>query len=351
MVYFQPILSNVTISDKVTNRQRVGGSLVLDYQLPFGSLILNNFIGSLNEDQIEQQNYFTTGYDWRGFAADREFTNTVFSNALQGEFEFFNITMDFSLSNSVTKQNNPGDLRMDIRPRSGGTQGLSSDASNLNRMSPSQFLNAVTVIPQDKIATGTSTLIRDVKETAQSALLNFKAPFNLTDYLSGLVKFGGKYVRNTRDNNETQLGIDTDRGGLAGGFNELLRDSVWTDLGISTQDNGLRDALFRDQNYDVGDFLSGKEGIGSNIFYDLISIDKMHHMEKLAKEYGYYLPSPLESNQYDYNYTRDYSAFYIMSELNLSKYVTLIPGIRYEKFSFDYTADSTVEFGRLNDAR
>ncbi len=340
-------LSNVTISDKVTNRQRVGGSLVLDYQLPFGSLILNNFIGSLNEDQIEQQNYFTTGYDWRGFAADREFTNTVFSNALQGEFEFFNITMDFSLSNSVTKQNNPGDLRMDIRPRSGGTQGLSSDASNLNRMSPSQFLNAVTVIPQDKIATGTSTLIRDVKETAQSALLNFKAPFNLTDYLSGLVKFGGKYVRNTRDNNETQLGIDTDRGGLAGGFNELLRDSVWTDLGISPQDNGLRDALFRDQNYDVGDFLSGKEGVGSNIFYDLISIDKMHHMEKLAKEYGYYLPSPLESNQYDYNYTRDYSAFYIMSELNLSKYVTLIPGIRYEKFSFDYTADSTVEFGRL----
>ena len=73
----------------------------------------------------------------------------------------------------------------------------------------------------------------------------------------------------------------------------------------------------------------------------------MHHMEKLAKKYGYYLPSPQESSQYDYNYTRNFDAFYIMSEINIGKYVTFLPGIRYEKFSFDYTADSTYVFGRL----
>ena len=340
-------LSNVTIVDKVTDRQRAGGSLVLDYQLPSGSFILNNFISGLNENQIEQQNYFTTGYDWRGYAVDREYTNTVISNALQGEFEFFNINMDFSLSNSVSKQHNPGDLRMDIRPLSGGTQGLSSSASNLNRMSPSQFLNSVTVVPKDKIATGTTTLMRDVNENAQSAILNFKVPFNFTDYLSGNLKFGGKLVRNTRDNNETLLFLDTDRGGLAGPFISLLKDSIWTDLGILPSDSYIKDGLVTDPNYDVGNFLSGKEGIGSNIFYDLISIDKMHHMEQLAKQYGYYLPDPLGSTQYDYNYTRNYGAFYIMSELNLGKYVTLLPGIRYEKFGFDYTAYSTVETGRL----
>ncbi len=211
-------LSNVTIVDKITDRQRAGGSLVLDYQLPSGSLILNNFISGLNEQQLEQQNYFTTGYDWRAYAVDREFTNTVISNALQGEFEFFNINMDFSLSNSVSKQNNPGDLRMDIRTASGGTQGLSSTVPNLNRLSPSQFLNSVTVIPKDKIATGTTTLTRDVNENAQSAILNFKMPFNFTDYLSGNLKLGGKYVRNSRDNNETLLFLDTDRGGLAQPF-------------------------------------------------------------------------------------------------------------------------------------
>jgi TonB-dependent receptor len=340
-------LSEVTISDIVTERRRMGGGLVLDYRFSKGSLIMNNFISEIYQHQIEQYNYFTTAYDWRGYARDWEFTNTVISNALQGDFELFNMKMDFSLSNSISKQRNPGDLRQDIRTRSGGVQGLSSTATDLKNMSPSTFLNSVTVLTQDKIATGTTTLKRDVDETAQSAMLNLNIPFTFTNYLSGNLKFGGKYVRNTRKNDETQWGIDTDRGGLAGGFNTLLRDSVWTDLGISPEDNGLRADLFADPNYDVGDFLSGNEGVSGDIFYNEVDIWKMHHMEELAKEYGYYLPSPQESSQYDYDYTRHYGAFYIMSELNLSNYVTFIPGIRYEKFSFDYTADSTFVFGRL----
>lgn len=340
-------LANVTISDKVTDRKRAGGSLVLDYQLKNGSLILNNFIGRINEHQIEQQNYFSTDYDWRGFAAEREFTNTVISNALQGEYEFLNIKMDFSLSNSITTQRNPGDLRMDVRTRSGGVQGWTSSVTNQKYMTPSDFLNSVTVLEKDKIITNTSTLERKVDETAQSAILNFNVPFNFTKYISGNLKFGSKYERNTRKNDETQWYIDTDRGGLAGNFNVLLRDSIWKDLGIAKSDNGLRAALFADPNYDVGNFLSGSEGISGNIFFNKISIWKMHHMEELAKQYGYYLPSPLESTQYDYNYTRHFAAFYIMSEINLGRYIFFLPGIRYERFSFDYEADSTYVFGRL----
>ena len=340
-------LSNVTISDKVTERKRYGGGLVLDYQFTNGFLILNNFISSLHQHQIEQQNYFTAQYDWRGFASDGEFTNTVISNALQGEFEFFNINMDFSLSSSISKQRNPGDLRMDIRTRSGGTQGLTSTVPNLNLLSPSDFLNSVTVLSEGKISTGTSTLKRDVDETALSGILNFKVPFNFSDYLAGNLKFGGKYIRNTRKNDETQWAIDNDRGGLAAPFNALLRDSLWTDLGISPQDNGLLAGLFVDPSYDIGNFLSGNEGVSSDIFFDKVSIWKMHHMEELAKPSGYYLQSPLESTQYDYDYTRNFGAFYIMAELNVGKYVTFLPGIRYERYSYDYTADSTVEFGRL----
>lgn len=341
-------LASVTINDLVRDRRRAGGSLVFDYQFSSGSLILNNFIGSLNEHQIEQQNYYSTDYDWRGFAAEREFTNTVISNALQGEFEILhNVKMDFSISNSITKQRNPGDLRMDVRTRSGGVQGWTSPVTNQRNMTPSTFLNSVTVLEKDKIVTGTSTLMRDVDESAQSALMNFNVPFNFTKYLSGNLKFGGKYERNTRANDETMWYIDTDRGGLAGDFNTLLRDSIWKDLGITKQDNGLRAALFADPDYDIGSFLSGKEGVGANVFYNKISIWKMHHMEELAKQYGYYLPSPLESTQYDYNYVRNFGAFYIMAEFNLGRYVTFLPGIRFEKFGFDYEADSTYVFGRL----
>jgi TonB-dependent receptor len=344
------LLSDVNIYDEVTDRKRVGGSLVLDYQLPGGYLMLNNFIGSLHENQIEQRDHLTTDYDWQGFGVDREFRNTVISNALQGEFEFFNVNMDFSLSNSITTLRSPGDLTLDLRTRSGGVQGWTPDpfiSGKEKQVSPSVLLNHAQILGQDKIVNNASTLERNVDENAQSALLNFKVPFNFAKNLSGNLKLGGKYVHNTRKNDETQYGIDADRGGLALDFNTLLRTSIWTDLGISAQDNGLLASLFADPSYDIGSFLSGKEGIGSNVFYNKVSISKMRHLADLAKQYGYYLPSPLESTQYDYHYTRNFYAFYIMSELNIGKYVTLLPGIRYEKFSYDYTADSTVEFGRL----
>jgi len=79
--------------------------------------MLNNFISSVNDHNIVQQNSLTlTNYNWSGYAADNEFTNTVIGNALQGEFEFFGVKMDLSLANSITTQRNPGDLRMDIGP-------------------------------------------------------------------------------------------------------------------------------------------------------------------------------------------------------------------------------------------
>ena len=104
-------LRSTVIRDRVTDRQRKGGGLVLDYELPFGALYLNNFISNLSEDQVEIQNSLSLlGRQFTGFAADRELSNTVISNALQGEFDFSGVTVDFSLSNSITRQDRPGDL-------------------------------------------------------------------------------------------------------------------------------------------------------------------------------------------------------------------------------------------------
>lgn len=357
-------LKEVTINDKVTDRQRMGGGLILDYQFSNGSLILNNFISSLHQDQIEQQNFLNLDYGWTGYAKDTEFNNTVISNALQGEFDFFNINMDFSLSNSISTQRIPGELRLNIGSFSGGAnaEGWASDsliAGKEKSLSPSVFLNNIYMINQRKIKDIT-TLTRDVDEAAQAAVLNFNTPFNFTNYLSGKLKFGGKYVRNTRKNDETQRGINLNAGVLALPFNTLLRDSIWTDLGIEPDDPGVDARLLGDENYDIGDFLAGKEGVSSDIFYNKLSIWKMNHLQDLAKEnhfysedlgreVSYYLEGPKESSQYDYNYTRDFYAFYIMTELNLGKYVTLFPGIRYEKFAFDYEADSMEVYDRMNE--
>ena len=348
-------LNNVDISDNVTDRKRAGATLVLDYRLPFGSLMLNNFISSINDHSIVQQNSLTiTNYNWSGYASDKEFTNTVISNALQGEFEFFNIKMDLSLSNSITKQRNPGDLRMNIGPRTGGQNMWGDSLSDDLSVTPSELLNAYYVNSEATVIfQKLYTLKRDVDETAQSAVLNFQVPFNFTDFLAGNLKFGGKYIRNTRKNDETQWGLslNSDIAGVT--FIPLLKDSLWTDLGIG-DDNILYASFFGDPNYDIGNFLAGKEGVSNSVFYNKISISKMHHLEDLAKStyfvssldgksYPYYFFNAQASTQYDYDYTRHFGAFYAMAELNLGKYVTFLPGIRYERYHYIYDADSTFE--------
>ena len=351
-------LEDVNIKDNVTDRKRMGGGLVLDYKLPFGTIMLNNFISSIHEENTIQQNTLTvSNYNWSGYAEDKEFTNTVISNALQGEFEFFDlISVDFSLSNSISKQRNPGDLRMNIGPKTGGENMWGDSLDNDLLATPTELLNAYyinsgsTVIMQKLY-----TLQRDVDETAQSAVVNFKVPFNFTDYLAGSIKFGGKYIRNTRENDETQWGLSLNSDIAGETFIPLLRDSLWTDLGISEEDGStLYASLFEDANYDIGDFLSGQEGVSNNAFYNKISISKMHRLEELAKStyfvssldgesYPYYFYNAQASTQYDYDYTRHFSAFYVMAELNIGKYITLLPGIRYEKYHYYYDAISTYE--------
>ncbi|MCB0836693.1 MAG: TonB-dependent receptor [Bacteroidetes bacterium] len=352
---FIPIdLNSVSITDRVTERQRVGGGLILDYQFKNGSLLFNNFISNLSQQQVEQQNSLAlVGNQWSAYAADRELSNTMLSNALQGEFDFSFFSMDFSVSNSISKQYSPGDLRMNIAIAQAQAGFTTPTLEDPVLATPSELLNAAVIIPERdaKRVTSFNTLERDVVEAAQEAYLNFKIPFRLSKGISGNVKLGGKYVRNSRDNDETQHFSQPDRTFLGEEFVRVLKDSLWKDLGLENLDQnlGIRAFLFENPDYNVGDFLSGREGIdgtdGTDGFFYKADIDKMKHYEELAIGSGYYANAGKESAQYDYNYGRNLFAFYTQAEVNIGKYVTLFPGIRYENFKFAYNAFYTERFG------
>jgi TonB-dependent receptor len=346
---FIPIdLTSVSISDRVTNRQRMGGSLVFDYQFEKGSIIFNNFISRLSDEQQEQRNSLALiGNQWSAFAADRAQDNTVFSNAIQGEFDFSFFSMDFNISNSISNQFVPGNLRMSVGIAQNEAGFTTPTLDDPLKATPSQLLNAAQLIsnPNAKRATRFSTLQRDVSEQAQEAMVNFNIPFNLAKNVSGKVKFGGKYVRNFRDNDETQNFSQPDRNFIGEQFVGALQDSLWTDLGIENIDRnlGIRASLFEAPNYNVGDFLSGEENI-DNFFYKA-DFAKMNRYEELARDNGYYPLDVKESAQFDYDYTRNLFAFYTMAEFNIGKYLTLMPGIRYENFRMSYNAFQTIRFG------
>ncbi|MFK8068103.1 MAG: TonB-dependent receptor [Gammaproteobacteria bacterium] len=346
---FIPIdLNRVSITDRVTNRQRVGGSLVFDYQFANGSIIMNNFVSNLSQEQTVQQNALTLrGNQWSAYAEKSELSNTVLSNAIQGEFNFSFFSMDFSISNSISKQFTPGDLRMNIGIAQGEAGFTTPSLADPLTATPGELLNAAEIIEGSsaKRVQRFYTLQRDVTEQAQEAMLNFNVPFSISKGISGKIKFGGKYVRNVRDNDETQNFSQPDRNFLGEQFVRALKDSLWTDLGLENLDQnlGIRAFLFEEPTYDVGDFLSGGEGI-SNFFFKA-DISKMKRYEELAIANGFYGNDVKQSIQYDYNYGRDLFAFYTSAEINIGKYVTLFPGIRYENFQFTYNSFFTERFG------
>jgi TonB-dependent receptor len=346
---FVPVdLQSVTITDNTTDRNRVGGSLVFDYEFEKGSIILNNFVSTLSQQQIIQQNKLNVaGSEFNAYTKDNEDKNTIISNALQGEFDFSLFSMDFSVSNSISNQN-ANNLSMNV--------GIAQNASGVStpgmdeptEAAAADFLAAAQVVDGewDKRAVRFQTLHRDVKDQAQEATLNFNVPFNLSKVFSGKVKFGGKYVRNARDNDETQNFTDPDRNIPGEEFVALVRDSLWTDLGLEAKDMsyGPRASFFEDANFDIGDnFLNGEGGVDDFFFKGDVS--QMHHYTELAQDAGYYLVDLKESNQYDFDYTRNLYALYASAEVNVGKYVTLFPGIRYENFNFDYNANFTEKYG------
>lgn len=349
---FIPVdLSRVTINNRVTDRQRVGGSLVLDYKFTRGSLIMNNFISKVSQEQTAQENSFALiGDQWTASTSDsKKSSNTVISNAIQGDFDFSFFSFDFSVSNSISNQNVPGNTSMDVGIAQSASGFTTPGLEDPKSATPREFLSAAVVTNAEnaKRATRFQTLQRDVKEQGQEAMLNFNVPFTISKGISGKIKFGGKYVRNNRSNDETQNQTDPDRDKQGEEFVHLVKDSLWTDLGLTNTDMnlGIRAFLFEDPDYDVGNFLDGDAGIDD--FWFKGDVSKMHHYADLARENGYYVEDLKESTQYDYDYERNLMAFYASAEVNIGKYVTLFPGIRYENFGIDYNAFSTEKYGQL----
>lgn len=335
-------LSSATILDRITDRQRKGGGLVFDYELPFGAIQLNNFISNLSDDQVEVRNTLQlSGNQFSGTASARELSNTVISNALQGDFDFSGIQVDFSLSNSITDQHRPGDLQMSI----GSEQNRAAFTTTADETAtPSEFFNSVEVLDVLRIQR-LFTVQRDIRESAQDAALNITVPYNITNNITGELKIGGKYTTNRRENDETQRATDPDRNFEGERFVAAMRESLWVDLGLERIDEnlGIRASLFEDTDYAIGNFLSGEEGVNS--FFYTPSIDKMRNYERLALENDVYFLDDQQSFERDFDYARDFSAFYVATELNIGKHIMLLPGIRYEKYNMDYTAFSTEKFG------
>lgn len=337
-------LNSVGLSDRVVDRERKGGSLILDYQFENGFLVLNNFYSIISDYSVSMRNSFTNGTQSSNFYTTESETNTsILNNSLRGEFDFWGIKTDFTLSNSVSEQDNPHNRTMKVIPYL-GQNGFSTTKGpdEIKSGTASEFINDITLVDDYRVEQFYGTT-RSVVETGRTANLNFDIPYNIVNLITGDIKFGGQYRYTKRENDENRNWVKPDRGQVVhqNFMDQVIRENLMPEIAWEATDliAGPRHYLFQDSGYDYGDFLSGQEGIDG--LYYAGDVTLMNRYIDLADQNGAWTVSPRESFRRDFTYTANQSAFYLQAVMNITKYVTFIPGLRYEGYETDYLAYGT----------
>ena len=373
-------------------RTRTGGSLVLDYRLPHGKLAANTFYNRLhNEGGVRTFNIFNI-QTWGRVGNNvniNENNTSIFTSGLSLEQDFGWIQIDAGVSRTSSLNKNPRDYYAEFRPES-STSVLVKDSSLSTQppLWPSDTLGVrpIDVLPfvshdssLSRLGTTNINTLRQ-EEVNYTAQLDFKLPFDIGTSVNGYVKFGGKVRSLSRESDRNQRGkgnwayISYDMNEDTGDLNadaELLK-CIYDQTGLINGYNVFVDQVlagdeapytripvhYFNTNYSRNNFLTGEGGNGFPMGFTP-GLSDMQRFINAADNCTYNnLPALQEdinaSRADDYRGNERYDAAYIMSEINLGKYVTLIPGIRWEhdysnfeteRFSVSYSNSiSTIQF-------
>ncbi len=331
------IISSDVLREETVKRGRAGASLVLDYQIPNGTLTANTFYNRLNFEGLYRINNLDVNGNRHYYdTEDRDGTTSIFTGAFGIEQDFNRFRYDASISRTASQSENPDDFTWRFA-QEGAAFDIAVDEFTL----PTEVQEGAVI---DTNTTGLAdyyiySTMREENETA--AQLNVQMPFRLGDQVTGYVKAGGKMRWLDRVNDENQIG----RGGIyygsgAGNLNPPLEcmDAVLPELNLDeiVGEIGRLPIWVVDSDYSRDDFLDGDYDVGL-----VADLDMLHALTEAARSddplcEGITRELSIGTYGRDYDGTEQYQAGYLMAEFNLGRRIRVIPGVRWEGDQSEY---------------
>jgi TonB-dependent receptor len=329
-------VNNLDTREETIARSRAGGSVLLDYTVPAGRLTANTFFNALsNEGLVRNRLASENNLSYNVNMFDGE--TTLWTSALGVEQDFgwlrYDATGTYSRSETISPEDMAWTFSLD------GSRGFESGPSGRVGVSP-QALE----IRQDSTLELNTIWVDETSltENQSGVQANIQVPFRLGSFVNGYVKTGGKLRWLDRT-------YDRDRYGRQGlqypnaNLFECLAQGVpqYTDAFGADNPNSISvsDVLLDYSRSD--DFFDGDYGLGLVPDEDLLmEITRALQSDACADPgdtpyatefVGQYHPETITSLGGDYSGTEAYQAAYVMAELSLGDYVTVIPGVRYER--------------------
>ncbi|MCX6134888.1 MAG: TonB-dependent receptor [Ignavibacteriales bacterium] len=314
-------IDNTSLVDRFETRDRFGGNMILDYGFSKGFIKMSTLYSRTERDETQRRVRYQISTSITENSLRKRFVNIdLLTNVLAGEYNFDFMKANWSTNYASTRQETP--FQHDSRFEEQGAfnsqvvdQGPEKAiAQAKNRLDLSYFR-------YDYI---TQQWIKDGDFAGQ---LDFTVPMTLAPDMWAKIKFGGKYKDKRRD--VDNAGLETESNGPG---NILMKQ--FPGRFIKTTDG--RDLMsymnFVDDSFKAENFLNGRYN-----FLNALSVDKLQSFYEEFKDYRrpsdrrrfYFVDYLAELD--DYLAGEKVTAAYAMAEIKWGTWVTVMPGVRYER--------------------
>jgi TonB-dependent receptor len=338
-------VNGLNLREETVNRGRMGGSLLLDVALPGGRAMANTFYNQLSNDAVYRYfNPTTAGVAYS--VEDRTGTVSILTSSLGAEQTFGWVSYDAQASYTLARSRSPHDYTWRFQSEA-NPWGV---ADTLWGHGPEGAFSLLQSDPETPL-TDLFVDSRRLDEDQMGVSLNVRAPFRFGGWVSGRLQAGGRLRWLDRV-------YDIDRYGRQG----LKYPGLWDAPYLSTCLSSMLGAGWEDRlglAYDRGylpvssvlsghtreeDFLGGQFGLGYVPDLALLRQLTRAYQEACSEEF---LNLSITSIGDDYEGTERYQAGYVMARVDVGRYVTLIPGVRYESDHSRYVGQ---RFRQVNNA-
>lgn len=329
------------------DRQRYNLAFIMDYSLPEGSIKTTNFfINGKNSIQSRSEGYFintspTTINQHEIALTATNNSISMISNALTLDQQIPIFHMNAKFAHTYAENKMPDAWRVSFVQTSAGL----SQFSNAENLNPIEVPKAANIKLDQTFLNQFISANSLAKQRAFSLQADFDANLNISDFLSALIKFGGKYRYQTRSYNFEQY----DGQGLSLASGKVVDDLITAHLGFpSTLGTTIPVGYFSDANYSYGKFLDGDYTMTLPLNFGMLSSmadmlrSKIDYINANGGSIAYARNNYLSTTG-NYKGNENQSAFYLMSIINIGPQITLIPGIRYQNLNTKYTSPRGIQ--------
>jgi len=341
------IANSLGFQDISRVNQRRGGVLVMDYQTPTTSAKLSNMYSGINVDTYRRQEHLNAAGRTHSYNGVYHQENmNILVNSLRLEHYFGNVLVDGGLNYSRSETEVPEELSIEASESNAFQRNWTYDDAQIQ---PEMIAN--------KAINDTSRIYLNWLEQRDYQVLEdeYSGDLNIIwGYDLGVAdlefKVGGQYKHKSKEYDNEEFRVPM-------GWNDLdlVRTYLADEFNLTNYD-AAQDFPYRpfiDDNYDPGNFMAGDYTIRR-----IPDVDKLiryyHAIEDLEAVRGQQVGKTVYRNynasiQNDYYGHEDYLAGYIMPTIDFRGIFTMIPGIRYEKNTTQYTAYRANSPGRWSD--